>query len=50
MIMMILDNPTGTENNGIWEEGESFFDIGCDGIPQIIDVVGTQNNGIFHSS
>ena len=40
-----LENPTGTENNGIWEEGEPFFDIGCDGIPQIIDEF--QNNGIY---
>ncbi len=46
----ILENPNGTEDNGIWEEGEEFLDIGCDGIPQIIDVDGTQNDGIFQSS
>ena len=40
-----IENPNGTENNGIWEEGEPFFDIGCDGIPQIIDEL--QNNGVY---
>ncbi|MBC8311003.1 MAG: hypothetical protein H8E72_01750 [Candidatus Marinimicrobia bacterium] len=41
-----LENPSGTEGNDTWEESEPFFDIGCDGIPQIIDVDGSQGNGV----
>jgi len=41
------DANSGTENNENWEEGELFFDIGCDGIPQIVDDDGTQGNE-FH--
>ena len=40
-----VENPTGTENNGMWEVGEFYFDIGCDGIPQILDSL--QNNNIY---
>ena len=40
-------NNLGTENNGIWEQGELFFDIGCDLIPQVIDDDGTQGNGEY---
>ena len=36
----------GTEGNGIWDN-EQFFDIGCDGIPQIVDADGTQGNGAY---
>lgn len=26
------DNPTGTEGNGVWEEGEDYQDLGTDGV------------------
>ena len=42
-----LENSSGTEANSSYQIGEPFFDIGCNGIPQIVDE--KQGNGIYDS-
>lgn len=38
-------NPLGREGNGVWDEGEPFFDVGLDGLPGTLDF--GEGNGQF---
>ena len=44
------DYPLGTEKNGLWDEGEPFFDWGADGLPK--SIIGyadaTENDGHYN--
>jgi len=47
----IWNQGEGTENNGIWDEGELFLDYGLDGLSEnnigYEDIDGTEQNGIY---